>query len=63
MTESDIRRFFSGFEVKSVSIKKGKGFGFVGLASHSEARRATGKLDKTKLLERVIGVQVAPPKK
>ena len=62
-TENTIRELLAGYQVKNVSIKRGKGFCFVSLASNSEARRAFGQFNGKDFLGRKIAVQIVPPKK
>ncbi|KAK3306885.1 uncharacterized protein B0T15DRAFT_156383 [Chaetomium strumarium] len=64
-TEGELRDFFKGYLVESVSIPKNPrtdrpvGYAFVDLSTPSEAERAIAELSGTEILERKVSVQLA----
>ncbi|GAP82569.2 putative rnp domain-containing protein [Rosellinia necatrix] len=64
-TEGELKEFFKGYLVESVSIPKNPrtdrpvGYAFVDLSTPSEAERAIGELSGKEILERKVSVQLA----
>lgn len=64
-TETELREFFKGYLVETVSIpknprtEKAVGYAFVDLSTPSEADRAIANLSGTEILERKVSVQLA----
>ncbi|KAK4230099.1 hypothetical protein QBC38DRAFT_358081 [Podospora fimiseda] len=64
-TEGELKDFFKGYLVESVSIPKNPrtdrpvGYAFVDLSTPSEAERAIGELSGKEILERKVSVQLA----
>jgi len=63
-TDEDIKSLFSGYgEVKSVRLITDRGFGFVEMATQSEAENAKGALNGTKFKGRILKIDEARPQK
>ncbi|KAK4099679.1 RNA-binding domain-containing protein [Parathielavia hyrcaniae] len=66
-TEGELKDFFKGYLVESVSIPKNPrtdrpvGYAFVDLSTPSEAERAIAELSGKEVLERKVSVQLARP--
>ncbi|KAK4126549.1 RNA-binding domain-containing protein [Parathielavia appendiculata] len=66
-TEGELKDFFKGYLVESVSIPKNPrtdrpvGYAFVDLSTPSEAERAIAELSGKEILERKVSVQLARP--
>ncbi|OTB08215.1 hypothetical protein M426DRAFT_19361 [Hypoxylon sp. CI-4A] len=64
-TEGELKEFFKGYLVESVSIPKNPrtdrpvGYAFVDLSTPTEAERAIGELSGKEILERKVSVQLA----
>ncbi|KAI0402078.1 hypothetical protein F4802DRAFT_577820 [Xylaria palmicola] len=64
-TEGELKEFFKGYLVESVSIPKNPrtdrpvGYAFVDLSTPSEAERAIGELSGKEIIERKVSVQLA----
>ncbi|KAI1824185.1 hypothetical protein F4861DRAFT_273336 [Xylaria intraflava] len=64
-TEGELKDFFKGYLVESVSIPKNPrtdrpvGYAFVDLSTPSEAERAIGELSGKEIIERKVSVQLA----
>lgn len=64
VNSEQIKELFSAFgEVREIKIIEGKGFGFVEMATQSEAEKAKKELNNTLFLGRNINVDEARPAK
>lgn len=58
-TEKHLDNLFSVYgDIKKISVKKGKGLGYVEMTSASEARRVCSKLDGSVLWGRSMKIQI-----
>jgi RNA recognition motif-containing protein len=61
-TIEEIKELFSGFgEVREVKVIAGKGFGFVEMASQTEAEKVKKELNGTQFMGRTLTVDEARP--
>ena len=64
VTDEDLKELFASYgEVKYVKLIEDRGFGFVEMASQSEAEKARQALNGTKLKERVLKIDEARPQR
>ncbi|MEW5803257.1 MAG: RNA-binding protein [bacterium] len=64
VTNSQLEELFAAYgEVKDIKVIEGKGFGFVEMATQSEAEKAKESLNGTDFMGRTLRVDIARPPK